>query len=177
MARTKTRMPNSPEGAKVAEAPPPAAVQVKPEEIEPVPSAATTPPRRSWKAGKADMREGGAWTVGRTVRVWCVVPLAPPPPPSSSGRLGCGGARAHWLGRLCGRGSERNRDLDMSPSRWFRWDGEQRWFEGIVLSYNNNPHRIDSHGNVGNIHRVVYQDGERLSSPALPLSIRAHQFD
>ncbi|KAJ1488433.1 hypothetical protein T484DRAFT_1887444, partial [Baffinella frigidus] len=109
MARTKTRMPNSPEGAKVAEAPPPAAVQVKPEEIEPVPSAATTPPRRSWKAGKADMREGGAWTVGRTVRVW--------------------------------------------------WDGEQRWFEGIVLSYNNNPHRIDSHGNVGNIHRVVYQDG------------------
>ena len=75
MARTKTPLLPRTEAAKVPDAPSPVAANIKREESEPVRSVSTTPPRRIWKAGKALMKEGGAWTVGRTVRVWCVPPL------------------------------------------------------------------------------------------------------
>ena len=39
------------------------------------------------------------------------------------------------------------------------WDAERQWFTGRVLSYDGTPHAQDSHGNIGPVHEVSYDDG------------------
>lgn len=40
------------------------------------------------------------------------------------------------------------------------WDGEQRWYDGKVLTYDPDPTLIDSHGAYGPLHLVRYEDGD-----------------
>jgi hypothetical protein len=38
------------------------------------------------------------------------------------------------------------------------WEGEGKWFQGIVTSFDERPDAVDSHGSVGPVHTIVYED-------------------
>ena len=39
------------------------------------------------------------------------------------------------------------------------WDGDQRWFVGVVVDHDCDPSAMDGHGNVGPTFTVQYEDG------------------
>ena len=46
------------------------------------------------------------------------------------------------------------------------YDGEQQWFAGKVLSFDRSADAQDSHGHVGPVHEVIYEDGVFLENLA-----------
>ena len=46
------------------------------------------------------------------------------------------------------------------------YDGEQQWFAGKVLSFDRSADAQDSHGHVGPVHEVIYDDGVFLENLA-----------
>jgi hypothetical protein len=70
-------------------------------------------------------------------------------------RVACGGEDV--LTQLCGLLQTEGRAVRV----W--WDGEKRWYEGVVLSYNSNHLLVDSHGDASHFFSVKRVSQTRIT--------------
>ena len=151
----------------------------------------TTEARKDEQAGDGKRNRESAATAQQTKKAKTV--------PSERGRESAGATDDHKMEDAQGDGKKDGSDeldlmrLKMEGRRWtspdevhsigghwlldrcvrLYWDNEAQWFPGIVVDFDETEDAVDSHGHVGPVHTIAYEDGQIFEN----LSTATWQFD